>query len=65
MAAYPLLGRGRGGLRTRSGIKNIDLNEQTHPLPPPKEGISSFNYTLVLDIYPVFSKNIVLCIRLA
>jgi hypothetical protein len=31
---------------------------------PPKEGISSFNYTLILDVYSVFSKNINLCIRL-
>jgi hypothetical protein len=39
--------------------KNIDLNEQTHPLPPPTEGINSFNQMLVLDIYPFLSKNIV------
>jgi hypothetical protein len=36
--AYPLLGRGRGGLRTLSGVKNVDINEQTHPLPPPRRG---------------------------
>ncbi len=47
MAVYPLLGRGRGG-----------FSLLTHPLPPPKEGISSFNHTLVLSNNSFSSKKV-------
>ena len=45
-AAYPLHGRGRGGLRTLDEVKNVDIDEQTHP--PKRE-----NNVLLLGVYPL------------
>jgi hypothetical protein len=55
---------GSGWVKNAKWNKNVDLNEQTHPQPPPKEGISSFNFALVLTINTYLSKEDILSTNL-